>query len=132
MINDFAVARALHVLALVHWIGGVTMVTTIVLPRAGALADVTRLRLIHRSRFRQWAARCTPTIQADDVERVLADINADNGNRAVEVPRHGVLLVFGAPCQLGLLAGQEHGRTIPLAEVARSILLWCTTRLPSC
>jgi hypothetical protein len=26
-----------------------------------------------------------------------------------------VLLVFGAPCQLRLLAGQEHGRTIPLA-----------------
>ncbi len=39
MINDFAVARALHVLALVHWIGGVAMVTTIVLPRARALAD---------------------------------------------------------------------------------------------
>ena len=37
--NDFAVARALHVLALVHWIGGVAMVTTIVLPRARALAD---------------------------------------------------------------------------------------------
>jgi len=28
-----------------------------------------------------------------------------------------VLLVFGAPCQLRLLAGQEHGRTIPLADV---------------
>jgi hypothetical protein len=27
-----------------------------------------------------------------------------------------VLLVFGAPCQLRLLAGQEHGRTIPLAD----------------
>jgi hypothetical protein len=26
-------------------------------------------------------------------------------------------LVFGAPCQIRLLAGQEHGRTIPLAEV---------------
>jgi len=39
MINDFAVARALHLLALVHWIGGVAMVTTIVLPRARALAD---------------------------------------------------------------------------------------------
>jgi hypothetical protein len=25
-----------------------------------------------------------------------------------------VLLVFGAPCQRNLLAGQEHGRTIPL------------------
>jgi len=29
-----------------------------------------------------------------------------------------VLLVFGAPCQLRLLAGQEHGRTIPLADMA--------------
>jgi len=28
-----------------------------------------------------------------------------------------VLLVFGAPCQLPSLAGQEHGRTIPLADV---------------
>jgi hypothetical protein len=25
-----------------------------------------------------------------------------------------VLLVFGAPCQRNLRAGQEHGRTIPL------------------
>jgi hypothetical protein len=34
-----------------------------------------------------------------------------------------VLLVFGAPCQLRSLAGQEHGRTIPLAEVMSSFLL---------
>jgi hypothetical protein len=31
--------------------------------------------------------------------------------------RHGVLLGFGAPSQLRLLAGQEHGRTIPLSDV---------------
>ena len=30
-----------------------------------------------------------------------------------------VLLVFGAPCQLPLLAGPEHGRTIPLADISR-------------
>jgi hypothetical protein len=30
----------------------------------------------------------------------------------------GVLLVFGAPCQRHRLAGQEHGRTIPLANPA--------------
>jgi hypothetical protein len=30
-----------------------------------------------------------------------------------------VLLVFGAPCQLRLLAGQEHGRTIPLADLSQ-------------
>ena len=31
--------------------------------------------------------------------------------------RHDVLPVCGAPCQLRLLAGQEHDRTIPLAEM---------------
>src|SRR4051795_7197642 len=60
---------------------------------------------------------CAWLIQADNVERVLADIDADHGDRGVELLRHGVLLVFGAPCQLLSLAGREHGRTIPLAEV---------------
>src|SRR5207302_10581397 len=51
-----------------------------------------------------------------DVERVLADIDADHGDRCVEFLRHGVLLVLSAPCQLLILAGPEHGRTIPLAD----------------
>ena len=38
-IDDFALARAVHVLALVHWVGGVAAVTTIVLPRARGLPD---------------------------------------------------------------------------------------------
>ena len=38
-IDDFALARAVHVLALVHWIGGMAAVTTIVLPRARGLPD---------------------------------------------------------------------------------------------
>src|ERR1700704_3473434 len=45
------------------------------------------------------------------------EFDADHGDRGIGCLRHGVLLVFGAPCQLRLLAGQEHGRTIPLAEV---------------
>jgi len=53
----------------------------------------------------------------NDVLRVLADINADHGDCGIGCLRHGVLLVFGAPCQLRLLAGQEHGRTIPLADM---------------
>jgi uncharacterized membrane protein len=35
--DDIALARAIHVLALVHWIGGVTAVTMIILPHARAL-----------------------------------------------------------------------------------------------
>jgi uncharacterized membrane protein len=41
MIDGLTFARALHVLALVHWIGGVAMVTTIVLPRAKVMADAS-------------------------------------------------------------------------------------------
>lgn len=39
MIDDLTFARVVHVLALVHWIGGVAVVTTIVLPHARALSD---------------------------------------------------------------------------------------------
>ena len=38
-IDDFALARAVHVLSLVHWIGGVAVVATIILPRASKLPD---------------------------------------------------------------------------------------------
>jgi hypothetical protein len=51
---------------------------------------------------------CTAAVEADDVERVLADIDTDYGNCVVEIVRHSVLLVFGAPCQLRSLTGQEH------------------------
>jgi len=51
------------------------------------------------------------------VKRVLANIDADYGYRTAELLRHGVLLVFGAPCQFRSLAGQEHGRAIPLADI---------------
>src|SRR5262249_48007414 len=45
-------------------------------------------------------------------------IDADHGDGSVDFLRHGVLLVFDAPCQCRLLAGQEHGRTIPLADMS--------------
>jgi hypothetical protein len=55
------------------------------------------------------------------VERVLANIDASYGDCGVEFRRHKVLHVFGAPCQRNSLAGQEHGRTIPLPELGGKI-----------
>jgi len=52
-------------------------------------------------------------ITTHEVERVLADIDADHGDRCAQFLRHGVLLGLSAPCQLLVLAGSEHGRTIP-------------------
>src|SRR5262245_10423457 len=65
------------------------------------------------------------------MERVLPDIDAHYGDRRADLLRHGVLLGFGAPSQLRLLAGQEHGRTSPLADLARpfpSVLLLVPVR----
>jgi uncharacterized membrane protein len=36
---DLTIARALHVIAVVHWIGGVFMVTAVILPAVGRIAD---------------------------------------------------------------------------------------------
>jgi hypothetical protein len=41
------------------------------------------------------------------VERVLADINADKGNRAVEVLRYGVLLILVPLPALDRLRGRS-------------------------
>jgi hypothetical protein len=95
---------------------------------AGLHADQAR-RHVGEPRF-NLAARpllpqrnCAPVIETNDVERVLADIDADYGGCSVEFLRHGVLLVLVAPCQHYSLAGQEHGRTIPLSEVGSPISL---------
>ncbi len=55
------------------------------------------------------------------MERVLADIDTNHGDRRAELLRHSVLLAFGAPGKVRLPVGQEHGRTIPLAEVAGQV-----------
>lgn len=39
MFDGLTLARTIHILAIVHWIGGVTVVTTIVLPHARRLRD---------------------------------------------------------------------------------------------
>jgi hypothetical protein len=56
----------------------------------------------------------TTLIVTYDVERVLADIDANHDDYGIELLRHGVLLVFGAPVPVSNAGGeQEHGRTIP-------------------
>jgi uncharacterized membrane protein len=42
LIDDHALIRAIHVLALVHWIGGLVVVTTIVLPHARGKGTLAR------------------------------------------------------------------------------------------
>src|ERR1700739_636047 len=65
----------------------------------------------------------TTKIVSHDVERVLANIDADHGDCAVALLRHGVLLVFvfAALGQLLSLAGREDGRAIPLPATSAAL-----------
>jgi hypothetical protein len=78
---------------------------------------------------------CAPVIETHDVERVLADIDADHGNRSVEFLRHGVLLALVAPMPALLPGGAgarpDHSITgIRSGKVARDqwgarvVFLW--------
>lgn len=42
ILDDLALARAIHVLAVVHWIGGVSLVTLVILPAVTRLSEPAR------------------------------------------------------------------------------------------
>lgn len=46
--DSFILARALHVLAVVHWIGGVAMVTLVILPSLSRLPAGQRMEMFER------------------------------------------------------------------------------------
>lgn len=62
MIDGLTLARAIHVLALVHWIGGVAVVTTIILPQARALPDAKLALEAFESFERRFAAQVRVSI----------------------------------------------------------------------
>ncbi|MDI9850150.1 hypothetical protein QM467_19110 [Rhodoblastus sp. 17X3] len=62
MIDDIILARALHVLALVHWIGGVAFVTLVVLPLARSRALATDALALFETVERRFAAQVRVSI----------------------------------------------------------------------
>lgn len=72
--DALAIARGIHVLAIVLWIGGVAMVTTVLLPAIGRMsAPSERLPLFHAIERRfAWQARVT-TILAGASGFYMAD-----------------------------------------------------------
>lgn len=62
MIDDIALARALHVLSVVHWIGGVAFVTLIALPLARAGEDPRSGWALFEAIERRFAAQARVSI----------------------------------------------------------------------
>ena len=46
--DAYVLARVLHVLAVIHWIGGVAMVTLVILPQMRALPPADRIATFER------------------------------------------------------------------------------------
>jgi uncharacterized membrane protein len=62
MVDDVTLARAIHILAVVHWIGGVAVVTTIVLPRARELPDAKDAVALFETFEKRFAAQARVSI----------------------------------------------------------------------
>jgi uncharacterized membrane protein len=62
MIDDLALARAIHVLGIVHWIGGMAAVTTIVLPNAQLQADANSAIMTFEAFERRFARQARVSI----------------------------------------------------------------------
>jgi uncharacterized membrane protein len=62
IIDDVALARAIHVLSLIHWFGGIAMVTTIMLPRARAIPDAATAIAAFESFERRFASQARVSI----------------------------------------------------------------------
>jgi uncharacterized membrane protein len=62
MIDDIEFARALHVLFVVHWIGGVSFVTLVALPLARANPDAARGWALFEAIERQFATQVRVSI----------------------------------------------------------------------
>ena len=78
--NEFALARVIHVLAVVLWIGGVAMVTTVVIPivrRSRSDADSVELFETIEKRF-AWQAKIIILIAGGSGFYMLDFINAWN------------------------------------------------------
>ena len=87
--------------------------------QAGWHVGKTRFHLATRPLLPQ--RNCPAPIQPDDVERVLADIDADHGDHAVKLLSHGVLLSVGVPASLLADRAQEHSQTMPLADIGQGL-----------
>ena len=62
MIDDLALARALHVLFVTHWIGGVAFITLVALPLALASGDGARGWALFAAIERRFAAQVRVSI----------------------------------------------------------------------
>ncbi len=85
MIDDLELARAIHVLALVQWIGGVAVVTTFVLPAARRLPDAKQAVAAFENFERRFAAQARISILFAGLSGVYMLLRLDAWDRFADL-----------------------------------------------
>jgi uncharacterized membrane protein len=70
MVDDLAIARALHLLGVVHWIGGVAAVTTIVLPHAQRIQETNAAVAAFESFERRFAPQARISVAVTGISGI--------------------------------------------------------------
>jgi hypothetical protein len=114
MIDDFALARAIHVLAVVHWIGGVAVVTTVILPRAHALLDAQEAVAAFEAFERRFASQARISILLAGVSGayMLTKIGGSGGSLGLGLSRNLLLDLDQLAASTLSLHPTEHGEDI--------------------
>jgi len=112
MPDDLLIARALHVLAVVHWIGGVGFVTLVVLPLARSRSAVEALQMFEQVE-RGFAAQVRVSIPLAGAAGLWMTWRMDLWERFFDphfwwMAAMAALLALAAVTVLGAVAG-SHG-----------------------
>ncbi len=95
--DDLTLVRALHVLAVVHWIGGVTMVTAVILPAIRRLAEPARRLALFEAIEGRFAAQAKVSVTVAGLSGLYMTHRLDAWDRFFEPGywwMHAMVLVW--------------------------------------
>jgi uncharacterized membrane protein len=81
--DDVTIARALHVVAVVHWIGGVAFVTTVVLPAISAMSEPSRRVALFEAVEHRFSAQVKVSVPLAGLSGAYMAERLDSWNRFV-------------------------------------------------
>ena len=96
--DDLAIARALHVLAVVLWIGGVGLVTTALLPALRRLPDAAQGAALFAAVERRFGMQARGSVLLAGLSGLYLLIRLDAWHRFTSLPywwMHAMVLVWG-------------------------------------
>lgn len=82
--DDVTIARAVHVLSVIHWMGGVAFVTAVVLPMAAATAEPSRQIALFEQVERRFSAQVKISVPVAGVSGLYMADRLDLWHRFVE------------------------------------------------